>query len=220
MVVGAVESIYAWLLFFDASNLLWWILVMSLSDFERLAQQRRFKNPGAKWSTVWMKRLYEHFRVSDVETLVILVDQLVAFLQHLRDFGVPAWQRHQCAVTFQRYQTMIGQPSCSALETVIQTLADWTARESQGTATRAETHFPSNEPEEILQLRTTLRRHRYKYDTEKAYVGWVKRFLNANRGREPRDLAEPEIRQFLNRLVTHAEGGVAESTLKQAKSFL
>jgi hypothetical protein len=57
------------------------------------------------------------------------------------------------------------------------------------------------EPKLVTEMRLPLRRQRYKYDTEKAYVGWVARFLAAN-GTETADhLDETHIRDFLTELV-------------------
>ncbi|HAC91086.1 MAG TPA: hypothetical protein DCF63_10725, partial [Planctomycetaceae bacterium] len=148
--------------------------------------------------------------------------QVVNFLKSMRDRGVPAWQRHQAASAAARYQMMLSGRIEDELGEAVQKLANLAQSERKGDASQAarETHYPPNEPKVITALRETLRRRRYKYDTEKAYVGRCLRFLSANPGREPESLGEPELRSFFNALVTHPQGGVSASTLKQAKSAL
>jgi integron integrase len=54
--------------------------------------------------------------------------------------------------------------------------------------------------------------------TEKAYVGWIRRFVLANDRRHPRLLGGPEVEAFLTRLAV--DGGVAASTQNQALAAL
>lgn len=50
--------------------------------------------------------------------------------------------------------------------------------------------------------------------TEKAYIGWIVRFIRANQRRHPRDLGAPEVENFLTSLAV--QGRVAASTQNQA----
>jgi integron integrase len=54
--------------------------------------------------------------------------------------------------------------------------------------------------------------------TEKAYIGWIIRFVRANQRRHPRDLGAREIEDFLTSLAV--QGRVAASTQNQALSAL
>lgn len=63
-----------------------------------------------------------------------------------------------------------------------------------------------------------MRTRRYSLRTEAAYVGWIRRFIQAHRGRHPRDLGGPEVEAFLTRLAV--QGNVAASTQNQALSAL
>jgi hypothetical protein len=68
------------------------------------------------------------------------------------------------------------------------------------------------------RLREALRlRHRSRA-TEKAYVGWVGRFLRFHGGGDPRTLQRAEIEAFLNHLATRLR--VSASTQNQALNAL
>jgi len=54
--------------------------------------------------------------------------------------------------------------------------------------------------------------------TEKAYIGWIIRFIRANQRRHPRDLGAGEVENFLTSLAV--QGRVAASTQNQALSAL
>lgn len=204
---------------------------MSLAAFEQQMRCMRPKWPDSTWSVRWMKRLFEFFECKPQLELSLDVERLIVFLKHLKSSGTPAWQRHQAAIVTQRYWVMLHGAECRAIGNVIGKLADLAVSERRGDARMAahETRYPENEPAVVTELRRTLRRRRYKFDTEKAYVGWVKRFLAAHPSSEVSALGAPEIRSFLSDLATGDSGssvleakqaGVAENTLRQAKSAL
>jgi integrase len=59
-----------------------------------------------------------------------------------------------------------------------------------------------------------MRSRHYTYMTEKAYVGWIKRFIFFHGKRQPIDMAEPEIAKVLSSLATDSK--VSASTQNQA----
>ncbi len=195
---------------------------MSLSKFKYYAEQRRFINPNVIWTVRSLKRLFEFFRVAENSELRIDSRQLIECLTYLKRHQTPAWQRHQIAVAYARYQEMLNSKVDEQIQWVVTKLANLaiSQRHGDGSAAQHEQHYPADEPEPVRKLRATLRRRRYKFDTEKAYVGWVQRFLLANGSRGVEQLGEPEIREFLNSLVNDPRGGVSANTLKQAKSAL
>lgn len=69
---------------------------------------------------------------------------------------------------------------------------------------------------EAVQRR--LRVNHYSLRTEHAYLGWVRRFIEANDRRHPKVLGASEVEAFLSRLAV--EGRVAASTQNQALSAL
>jgi integron integrase len=77
---------------------------------------------------------------------------------------------------------------------------------------------PPNPPPRLLdRVAAALRARHYSTRTEKAYVGWIRRFILFHRKRHPAEMGEPEITQFLSAL---ANEGVSASTQNQALAAL
>jgi integron integrase len=71
----------------------------------------------------------------------------------------------------------------------------------------------------ILQaVHAAVRTRHYSRRTEKAYMGWIRRFISWSGGRDPRQLGAAEVKEFLARLAVH--GHVSASTQNQAFSAL
>ena len=68
------------------------------------------------------------------------------------------------------------------------------------------------------EVQRRLRVNHYSLRTETAYLGWIRRFIEANGRRHPKALGGPEVEAFLSRLAV--DGGVASSTQNQALSAL
>jgi integron integrase len=82
-------------------------------------------------------------------------------------------------------------------------------------------HAPaaSEQVRDVLQrVHSAVRVRHYSRRTEKAYVGWIRRFISSNRGRDPREMGATEVQTFLSRLAI--EGRVSASTQNQAFSAL
>src|SRR6185312_480116 len=86
----------------------------------------------------------------------------------------------------------------------------------QGTPRRGLAPLPA--PRLLDQVRGACRVRHYSLRTERAYVGWIRRFILANGKRHPRDMGGAEVASFLNALATR--GRVAASTQNQALSAL
>lgn len=67
-------------------------------------------------------------------------------------------------------------------------------------------------------VRDKLRANHYSLRTETAYIGWIRRFIRANRMRHPREMGGAEVEMFLTHLAVR--GQVAASTQNQALSAL
>src|SRR3990172_2993060 len=81
------------------------------------------------------------------------------------------------------------------------------------TAAEASTLGPAK-PRLLDQVRQAIRTRHYSYMTEKAYVGWIKRFIFFHNKRHPAEMGEQEIARFLSSLAT--ERRVSASTQNQA----
>ena len=73
-------------------------------------------------------------------------------------------------------------------------------------------------PKLLDQVRARCRRLNYSVRTERAYVGWIRRFVLANGKRHPRELGANEVEKFLTDLAVRVN--VAASTQNQALSAL
>jgi integron integrase len=76
----------------------------------------------------------------------------------------------------------------------------------------------SAKPKLLDQVRQAIRTRHYSYMTEKAYVGWIKRFIFFHHKRHPVEMGEAEIAQFLSSLASDAH--VSASTQNQALNAL
>jgi site-specific recombinase XerD len=73
-------------------------------------------------------------------------------------------------------------------------------------------------PRLLDQVRAALRVRRYSRRTEKAYVGWIRRFVIFSGKRHPRQMGKAEITRFLSYLAVRRK--VSASTQNQALSAL
>ena len=73
-------------------------------------------------------------------------------------------------------------------------------------------------PRLLDQVRQQIRLRHYSFRTEKAYVGWIRRFILFHGKRHPREMGAPEIEAFLSHLAV--ERHVSASTQNQAFNAL
>jgi len=73
-------------------------------------------------------------------------------------------------------------------------------------------------PRLLDQVRQAIRTRHYSPMTEKAYVGWIKRFIYFHNKRHPSEMNEAEIAKFLSSLATDLR--VSASTQNQALNAL
>jgi integron integrase len=73
-------------------------------------------------------------------------------------------------------------------------------------------------PKLLAEVRRELRVRRYARRTEKAYVGWIRRFVLFHGKRHPAEMGEAEVARFLSSLAE--ESKVSPSTQNQAASAI
>ena len=78
--------------------------------------------------------------------------------------------------------------------------------------------MPANPPRLLDRVRGEIRLRHFSRRTEKAYVGWIKRFILFHGKRHPGEMGQAEITTFLSALATKAR--VTASTQNQALSAL
>ena len=98
--------------------------------------------------------------------------ELLAFLRSIKTSGVATWQRLQAARSVAALDAAASHLHRDGPAAIVVVLADRAAagRRGDAGAAKREQHFPVDEPEPVLRLRRSLRRRRYKLDTETAYV--------------------------------------------------
>ena len=70
----------------------------------------------------------------------------------------------------------------------------------------------------LARVQAAVRMRHYSRRTEKAYVGWIRRYITYHHGRDPASLEAAEVKDFLARLAV--DGRVSASTQNQAFSAL
>ena len=202
---------------------------VSFDEFSTRLDRLAFGNNDRKWFRTWLLRFAEHLGAGRQQTLSFTTDQVIAFLVSVKRNGVPAWQRLQATRAIEAYAVHHLKLKDAGLGYVKKMLGILAAQESRdgGSNVKADGSevaedvvgvLNHDEPEVVRRMRADLRRMRYKYDTEKAYVGWIKRFIAHCRSEELERFGEGEIKEFLTDLAV--EGNVARSTQKQAQSAL
>jgi integron integrase len=78
----------------------------------------------------------------------------------------------------------------------------------------AQKNQSNSEPKLLDQVRRAIRIRHYSIRTERTYVDWTTRYILFHNKRHPKDMAGPEINQFLSYLATDLN--VAASTQNQA----
>jgi site-specific recombinase XerD len=70
----------------------------------------------------------------------------------------------------------------------------------------------------LKRVQRMIRVRRYSQRTEKAYLGWIRRFMGFRRFHDPLDMGSAEVRTYLSHLATR--GKMSASTQNQAFSAL
>ncbi len=94
--------------------------------------------------------------------------------------------------------------------------AMWAMRE--GSRTGGAPQATTQPPRLLDRVRATIRARHYSRRTERAYIGWIRRFILFHGKRHPMELGESEMTAFLTHLAVSA--GVSASTQNQALSAL
>ena len=74
-------------------------------------------------------------------------------------------------------------------------------------------------PKLLDQVRTVARVKHFSLSTERAYVGWIRRFILFHHKRHPSEMAEAEIRQFISHLAVDARISASTQTVALSALF-
>jgi len=159
---------------------------MSFRRFQQLVQSGSFSRMDREWFPRWIRR-YAEFVGHDGRTAIPLTrDLAIGFSRVLLKSETPAWQRQQAIKTLAVYRDLILETEEPLLSDVIRKLGQLAEQErSFGAEGAPDTRdirklvgqIDSSESLVIQQMRRELRMQGKALETERAYVGWVDRFL-------------------------------------------
>ena len=202
---------------------------MSIGKFCTLLKEADFGRNDKTWFPRWLRRYASTVEVVQGH-LSVTEREVVQFLHTLRDNGTPAWQRLQAVRAVEAYRKLVLMTHQPALQEIRQKLGRLAAREQATGGTSATGNRPEledgqligqidpREPDIVQQLRRELRLRHKALKTERAYVGWVRRFIGHCRSTDLEQFGETEIKSFLTHLAV--EGNVSAGTQDQAKCAL
>ena len=226
---------------------------MSVINFQNAIHRSGLAKQDKQWYPAWVKRYAEFSRVGQDVQLSLSRGSVIDFSRQLRDNGVVAWRRLQAVQSLSLYRDLILQEQQPELTDVIQKLTSVAGQEEafgsealpdQRRQISLIGQIDGSDPVIIQQTRRELRVQGKALETERAYIGWIERFLRycniadtepaaigehaseAERAahqwqhvrRSLESVGEPQIRSFLTTLA--ADMNVAVSTQSQAKSAL
>src|SRR5256885_7800074 len=73
-------------------------------------------------------------------------------------------------------------------------------------------------PKLLDQVRTVVRVRHFSLSTERSYVSWIRRFILFHHRKHPKEMAEPEIRQFISHLAVDAKVSASTQPLRSVCS--
>lgn len=68
-------------------------------------------------------------------------------------------------------------------------------------------------PKLLDQVRSVARMRHLSLSTERAYVGWIRRYILFHNKKHPKEMAETEIRQFISDLAVNAKISASTQTV-------
>lgn len=198
---------------------------MSVSQFSQTIHSFELAQNDVTWFPRWLARYASSCGKSKTEPLEVSESSVIVFLQSLLAKNIPAWQRLQAARAIQSYQRKILQTDKPSLATICQKLEQRSAieRNADGLSDadhqrQVMQHIDKNAATCIQKMQAELRLRHYALETEKAYLGWIRRFIVFCGDDQLEQFGENEIKEFLTDLAV--AGNVAVSTQNQAMSAL
>jgi hypothetical protein len=198
-------------------------ILMSLNTFRRRLQESSYGENDKKWFPRWMAR-YAEGKTPAKGFLPVTESLVVEFSRALLKSGTPAWQRLQGIRAVEAYRELVlgtSEPCLNHMKTVLGRIADG-ERNSGSPSLKDEQQIAGiidpSEPPLVQQMRRELRLRHKALETERAYIGWIMRFIRHCDSENLQAFGEAEIKTFLTGLAV--EGNVAVSTQDQAKSAL
>ncbi len=204
---------------------------MSLELFRDRLNKSRLHPNDIKWMPSWVAQFATGRPILD-GLIQFEKDDVLKFLQKLRDSHVPCWQRLQAARSLEWYQTMVLRVSkvdFSEFTLKLQEMAEKERRaqvssseplsEEDGFAGEGKPGVLNpNEARPVQALRARMRVLHNPISTENSYAGWIARFVRHLDDENLEKYSEDAIGEFLTELALVRE--VDAGTQNQALSAI
>lgn len=194
---------------------------MFRQDFVRELAVASIAENDRKYFPSWFSRYAE---LQDCSAGVVPISEanVIAFCRTLLASGTPAWQRVQAVRAIECYRDLVQKTSLPDLSSIRMKLLELASKERNTGGRSDEPHVVGYiDPDElkiVQEFRRGLRLSGKAMRTERAYVKWLKQFLDFCGTTEVTQLRESDIRRFLTK--KSVEDHCAPRTLNQAKSAL
>ena len=174
---------------------------MSTHEFERAVKVEQLSKASKVWFPRWVGRYAAFAKCSGETTIPVDQERVIQFLRILCDKAVPAWQRLQAVEAIECYLTIVRHDNSFPLKEVRLKLTELAQRErNSGVLVPSGEdvgQIKTSEPAVLQEMRKSLRRMHYSQRTERAYTGWIQRFVAIHDGQDIAGLGENEIKEFL-----------------------
>ena len=200
---------------------------MSIEQFSARLGAAELSEADRLWFPRWIRRYASSCGVAAGD-VAVSERGVIAFLRSLREHGTPAWQRLQAVKAVEAYRALVLRDESPDLRHICLKLGRLAEQERQrGTVDespgfRDERHLigqiDPSEPPVIQQVRRELRLRHKALPTERAYVGWLLRFIQHCGSPDLARFGAAEIKAFLTDLAVR--GNVTAGTQNQAKCAL
>jgi hypothetical protein len=200
---------------------------MSLDEFRKKMHDAQFGKNDQVWFPKWLAR-YAAGKVLTKGVLPVTESLVIEFSKSLLKSGVPAWQRLQGVRAVEAYRDLvlgIPEPCLKRMKQVLGRLAASEKDSGAGAGSPGindEKHLigliDPSEPQIIQAMRKEMRLRHLALETERAYIGWIVRFIRHCGSAELQSFGENEIKSFLTELAV--AGNVTAGTQDQAKCAL
>ena len=200
---------------------------MSLAAFRSKLHLAHYGEKDQVWFPKWLAR-YATGKPLTAGVLPVTESLVIEFSRSLMKSGTPAWQRLQGVRAVEAYRDLVlhvSEPDLTQMKQILGRLA--AAEKDSGAAAgspeiadqqRLIGVIDPSEPQILQSMRKELRLRHLALETERAYIGWIVRFIRHCGSAELQAFGEGEIKSFLTGLAV--EGNVTAGTQDQAKCAL
>ena len=200
---------------------------MSLAAFRSKMHLAHYGEKDQVWFPKWLAR-YAAGKPLTAGLLPVTEALVIEFSRSLKKSGTPAWQRLQGVRAVEAYRDLVlnvSEPNLTEMKQILGRLA--AAEKDSGAAAgspeiadqqRLIGVIDPSEPQILQSMRKELRLRYLALETERAYIGWIVRFIRHCGSTELQTFGEAQIKSFLTELAV--EGNVTAGTQDQAKCAL